>query len=257
VRKIILVTTGLICTVASLAPATATVVPIVTYNQVSSGSTLRWVRAPSGTGGQLFTIASSNSTTPGSATVNFGFLQPVLAALGPLAAKLTLTASSTQAAVPVAGFLTQQSMTGQFAFTYTGAAPLTVGFTTYNTGANLLSGSFTNGVIVGATGGTAGFFSASTGGGSAISMASDFIDFVASTKFDLSVGLNALSSPFGQSNAQSALNSFRAAGNGSFGADAPGITATIPEPASWALMVGGFGALGATMRRRRLRRVAA
>jgi len=27
--------------------------------------------------------------------------------------------------------------------------------------------------------------------------------------------------------------------------------ASVPEPASWALMIGGFGMVGATMRRRR------
>lgn len=237
--------------IGALAPASATIVPIATYNQVISGSTVRWVRAPGGTGGQVYTIASPSSSTAGGVTINFGFLKPVLAALGPLEAKLTLTASSPVAAVPVAGFLTQQALSGQFAFTYTGAAPLTVGFTTYYSGANLLSGTFVDGVIVGGTGSTAGYFSASTGSGSTITMASDFIDFVASTQFDFSIGLNALTNPFGQTNAQAALNSFRAASGGSLSSDATGLTATIPEPTSWALMIGGFGALGVALRRRR------
>ena len=36
-----------------------------------------------------------------------------------------------------------------------------------------------------------------------------------------------------------------------YGANAKALTAAVPEPASWAMMVGGFGMLGATMRRRR------
>ena len=38
--------------------------------------------------------------------------------------------------------------------------------------------------------------------------------------------------------------------NGSFAIRLSGRTAAVPEPASWALMVGGFGALGYTLRRR-------
>jgi hypothetical protein len=199
----------------------------------------------------LFTISSPGSTTPGSATVNFSFLQPVLAALGPLNAKLTLAASSPVAATSVVTFLAQQPVSGHFAFTYTGAAPLTVGYTSYATGSNLLSGTFTWATIVGGRGNTAGTMSASTGAGSVISMTSDFLDLTGATSLDLAIGFTAMSSPFAVSNAQSALNSFRAATGGSFSSDAATLTATIPEPASWALMITGFGALGVALRRRR------
>ena len=250
-RKRVLIASAMVFATTAITPAAAVVAPIAVYNQVVTGSTMRWVRAPSGVGGQLFTIASSGSNTPGAASVDFSFLKPVLSALGPVASKLTLTATSTVAATPVLSYLAQTPVDGSFAFTYTGAAPLTVGFTTYNAGANLLSGTFTNATIVGITGGTSGNFSASTGAGSIISLASDFLDFSGANSFDFSIGFNAMTSPFGVSNAQSALNTFRAATGGSFGTDSAAMTATIPEPASWALMVTGFGGLGVALRRRR------
>ncbi|WP_010543554.1 FxDxF family PEP-CTERM protein [Sphingomonas elodea] len=40
-------------------------------------------------------------------------------------------------------------------------------------------------------------------------------------------------------------------GNGSYGAQA--VFAPVPEPASWAMMIGGFGFVGAAMRRRNVR----
>ncbi|HPU14635.1 MAG TPA: PEPxxWA-CTERM sorting domain-containing protein [Polymorphobacter sp.] len=250
-RKSILIASAFVSAAAANAPAAATVVPIAVYNQVVTGSTMRWVRAPGGVGGQLYTISSSSSSTPGSATVQFTFLQSVLGALGPLSSSFSLAASSLTAATPVLSFLAQQPLTGSFAFTYTGAAPLTIGHTTYTTGANLLSATFTNGTIVGARGGTSGTLSASTGAGSIITMASDFLDLSGATNLDLAIGFSAMSSPFGVTNAQSALNSFRTATGGSFGSDSAALTANIPEPASWALMVTGFGALGVALRRRR------
>ncbi|RYD23268.1 MAG: PEP-CTERM sorting domain-containing protein [Lysobacteraceae bacterium] len=37
----------------------------------------------------------------------------------------------------------------------------------------------------------------------------------------------------------------------SFKLSSIGVTAAVPEPASWAMMIVGFGAVGATMRRRK------
>jgi hypothetical protein len=42
------------------------------------------------------------------------------------------------------------------------------------------------------------------------------------------------------------LNSFRANGGGNFS-----FTASVPEPGAWALMIVGFGGVGAAMRSRR------
>ncbi|MES3026694.1 MAG: PEPxxWA-CTERM sorting domain-containing protein [Pseudomonadota bacterium] len=39
--------------------------------------------------------------------------------------------------------------------------------------------------------------------------------------------------------------------NETFGVQFSAVTASVPEPASWAMMISGFGMIGATMRRRR------
>ena len=39
---------------------------------------------------------------------------------------------------------------------------------------------------------------------------------------------------------------------GSFGGQLDFTVAAVPEPATWSLMIGGFGLLGAAMRRRRV-----
>ncbi len=44
---------------------------------------------------------------------------------------------------------------------------------------------------------------------------------------------------------------FQGGDDESWGIDNFSLSATVPEPASWALMIGGFGAVGAALRRRR------
>lgn len=50
---------------------------------------------------------------------------------------------------------------------------------------------------------------------------------------------------------------FIAFDNVTFGSDRPGGGGVIPEPATWAMLITGFGLVGATMRRRRVARVSA
>lgn len=257
-RRFNLVASALLVGVAGLsAPASAVVVTFATYNQVGSGANLRWVRAPSGVGGQLFTIASPNAGSAGAVRVNFSFLQPVLAALGQLAADFSLNGfvASNNSAQQIGPFVAQDGVDGSFSFTYAGVAPLQIGQTFYAAGANLLSGTFSNALLVGGSGGTAGVVSASGGAGSIISFTSDFLNLTG-PNHNLAISLSSITQAL-FANTGKSLNGFKTASNGAFSADTASLTATIPEPASWALMIGGFAFVGISLRRRRSTAVSA
>jgi hypothetical protein len=105
---------------------------------------------------------------------------------------------------------------------------------------------------------TSGGISASTASGATISYSSDFIDFSNSLNRDAAFSLTAIQSLVGgvnkglnQSVSGKALRSFRATATGSFSYD-PAVSANaVPEPATWAMLLGGFGLIGATARRSR------
>lgn len=255
-RRFSLVAATLLVGAVSLsAPASAVVVTFATYNQVGSGANLRWVRAPGGVGGQLFTISSPNSGSAGAVRVNFSFLQPVLAALGQIAADFSLNSvvASNNAAQQIGPFVAQDGLNGSFSFT--SIAPFQIGQTFYAAGANLLSGSFTNALMVGGSGGTAGVASASEGAGSIISFTSDFLNF-SGPNHNFAISLNSITQAL-FANPGKSLNGFKTSSNGAFSADPATLTATIPEPAGWALMIGGFALVGIGLRRRRATMVSA
>lgn len=203
-------------------------------------------------GGSLFTIATPGGTTPGAVATNFTFLNPVLYALGPLAAAFTFdaTASAGSVAQAAGGYVYQPVMSGTFAFTYTGATPLHVLNRVYRTGANLLSATFVGGTIIGQNGATSGSASASTSvPGETISYASDFIRFNKTIDHDFAISASAITAALGFKQYQ-ALNSFKATTTGSFSTQPlPTLAAGAPEPASWAMLVVGFGLIGVARRR--------
>lgn len=110
--------------------------------------------------------------------------------------------------------------------------------------ANLLTVTFTDAVLTG--GGTSGvFFDAQPGVGT-ITYTSDFIDFSTSTAEDFALSFSGLTHPLGS-------ETWTADGTGTFANDnreRPG--GSVPEPATWAMMIVGFGAAGAVLRRRRI-----
>ena len=232
-------------TMMSMAPAhAATLMKFGDFSEVGNGANVRWVK--NNTGGSLFTIATPTGTTLGNAKVKFNFDLPYLADLNNLAAnyRMSVTAPAGSAALNGGlGFFTQPNLQGSFSFIYTGPNTIIDGFAV-NTGANLLSATFFNdAAIQGRVKGTAGTMFASTDTGSVIHYTSDFIDFKHSYIRDFSNSLNAVKPTFGYTSGK-ALNSFTASDVGEFGV-------AIPEPATWATTILGFGLLGATLRRRR------
>ncbi|MDB5422925.1 MAG: hypothetical protein JWQ29_341 [Phenylobacterium sp.] len=240
---------------AIAAPSQATV--FAQYSPDSNAAIYRWVNNGannSGTGGQLYTTATGTATVPGAANVHFSFLDPSLSSLMFVPAKFTLNAtvaSGNPAAFAVGpNTWTQTNLNGGFSFIYTGASH-TFGsiFVAHN--ANLLSGTFTDAWIQGA-GGTGSTNLSATNGGS-MTFTSDFEQFLnldAGTE-EFAMNLLSVNPAFGALPGK-ALKSFRANGGGNFNFE----TAMVPEPATWGLMLVGFGGVGALLRHRRRQGVA-
>ena len=120
--------------------------------------------------------------------------------------------TATATALPVVGADVTQLFSGSLTFTL--LAPQ-LGLSGWST--NALTVTFTNAVLDAAIGGGAATLQANSGSGSTT----------------LAI-------------AGSRLPNFRISGTGTFAATLP-----TPEPASWSMMVGGFGLMGALMRSRR------
>jgi hypothetical protein len=165
-------------------------------------------------------------------------------------ADFTLLASVTNSPALTAGpFKIEQNIVGSFSILSTSA--ITIGGTTFAAGANLLSGSFTLGTIFGGTNSTSGSFSSATTSGATITYTSDFLDFLPTLDRDFALSLTSIT-PGLNNSTNRALRTFKALSTGSFSTDpAPTPIVAVPEAATWAMFIGGFGLMGASLRRRR------
>ncbi len=244
-------------------PAAAVVVTFATFSATTSANNFRLVNSGNNaartTDATVYSTATGTATTPGSAPVKFSFLIPQLAPfITDVNALYTLSGSiAKNSPVSSSGFFIQSGYSGSFSFLTTSAITISgPGFIThtYAAGSNLLSGTFSNGNIVGTIGSTSGSAFASGPSGVNITFTSDFLDFSGSALLDRATSLTAVTSPFSKhSGLNGALNGFRAVTGGQFSSDPVPIvnfTAPVPEPGSWALLVVGFGMVGATLRRR-------
>jgi hypothetical protein len=232
---------------ASLSVAAAHAVTFAEYGAVDSNANLEWTLSNSAAGGTL-------STTGAGASANtvFTFLTPALSSLADLPARFTLSATAASDTVMAGGQVIEPDFSGTFSFTYTGATPLTVGGHSYTTGANLLSGTFSGAALVGpASGSTAGFQDSSLSGGS-VTYTSAIAPISATGDKGLSLELTSVLPLFGAGSGN-ALGSFTGVSTGSFASDiaSNGGGGGIPEPATWAVMLAGFGGIGAAIRSRR------
>ncbi len=272
-RFILLTATAAIAATAAT-PASADITAFANYSGVG-GANMYWLRSGTtyssvGTptqiaasrasaiataGGRFFTIATPTSTTVGAVASKFTFLNPVLYALGQLDASYRFDATATNGSVAqtAGSFVYQPIVSGTFAFIYTGAGDITVNRVVYHTGSNLLSATFTGGTIAGQNGATSGSATASTSvAGETITYTSDFIDFSHTTAQDLSISLSSITNGLNAGSFQ-ALRSFATTTTGSFSTDPlPTLTSATPEPESWAMLITGFGLVGAARRGRRV-----
>jgi hypothetical protein len=110
---------------------------------------------------------------------------------------------------------------------------------------NLLTVSFTNAQLDASQGD--GAFTFKSNATSLITFTSDFLDFSKVVNKDFSLSFSG-SSPTFDAPLGSSSRSLSTSGSGTFASEPlPG----VPEPASWAMMLGGFGLLGATLRTRK------
>jgi len=202
-----------------------------------------------GTGGAFFTTATPTGTTVGATNVHFSFLALGLTDLQFVPVKFTLNttvASGSPATfTPGPNTWTQTNVNGGFSFIYTGVTK-TFGAIQVLHNANLLSGAFTDAWIQG-NGGTGSTNLSIGNGGAFTSLTSDFnLGNVDPSSEEFALNLLGVTPAFGAKPGK-ALKSFRANGGGNFSLE----ILSVPEPATWTMMLMGFGGMGAMIRRRR------
>jgi hypothetical protein len=228
---------------------------ITGYNTVTTKATNITPKA------EIYTTNGS-STTAAATAAKFKFMWPVLSPLtaslaGEQNALMTLHALSTHAPQAVANnqFI-QLFDSGTLSFARTTPVRHVGAHGAYGPNlTNLLSVTFTNAVLTGMWGGTAVALTASTPS-SQISFVSDFMKFDAGntpTEFSFSIGETAATPAITRAlvdptltnvTGARSLANFRGNPLGQFSSNG------VPEPANWALLIGGFALIGASARRR-------
>ncbi|MGZ6018130.1 MAG: PEPxxWA-CTERM sorting domain-containing protein [Phenylobacterium sp.] len=227
----------------------------------SNANNIDWVST--GTGGSIFSTSSATSNTLGAAAVKFTFLgDPSLADFDHLNAALTLSGSVTNTPAMFDGATYTQTAinNGSFSFLYTGPSETLDGKTLVKNSTVLFSGTFSGAWIQGA-GGVGGLDVTIANGGNAVFSSSiyDLSNAVPGSD-EFTFHLGTVTPNFASTNPSTSctggvcanpgttsLNSFRAHAGGDF----QDLQLTVPEPATWALMIMGFGGAGVMLRRRR------
>jgi hypothetical protein len=230
---------------------------ITGYNTVTTKSTKITPKA------EIYTTNGSN-TTAAAAPVSFSYLSPISSGFssrlsGPLNALFSMDAIATTTPTVTGGSLTQLLDSGTISFKL--ATPIyRLDALGHNIGpalSNLLTVTFKNAELIGTASGT----TISLGGSSIlnpVSFTSDFRTFdLPNSEYDFSITGVAASNALSVAAIDPSLtnvtgghtfNSFRVATVGLF-------SASVPEPASWGMMVLGFGLMGAGLRGARRQRL--
>jgi hypothetical protein len=237
---------------AASLPAHADV--IAQFQPNSGKADYKWVKSNSGAGGHLFSVSDAGSKGPQGVAAHITFLDPALADLSNLQAVFTLDAfvDDGNAATfnSASKTFTQNGLTGSFSLIYSGD-DTTIDGIALTKGENLLSGSFTNAWIQGFNTSGSANLAAGSGGSTFTSAVADFSHVVAGSQA-FALNLLVVAPKFHAADGK-ALDSFTASGGGNFAQD---VAAGVPEPATWGLMILGFGGVGALMRSQRRRAAA-
>ncbi len=169
--------------------------------------------------------------------------------IGPLDAHLSIDAVSNLGTTSGSGAGSRVQMfdtvtNGSITFTLDTAAAEGNGTRT-----DLLTVSFTNAELDASQGN--GSFTFKSNANSVITFTSDFLDFSNVVDKDFAFSFSGASPTFSSTLGNSG-RSTSFSGSGTFASDpAPLVVGGVPEPATWALMLGGFGLLGLSMRTRK------
>lgn len=263
IKRNILLGVGILAAALFAGPAQAIVTTFASFTNIGSSTNLRWVVSDNDAGGNFsrnatfYTTQDFGSTEPGTSLVQFSFLQPQLAPLVfNTLANFTLTGSVTSTIATLqSGLLVQNNLTASFSFR--SLTPIFIDGTEFAPGSNLLSGSFSSGVLAGVRNSNSGGISAADPFAS-ITYTSDFLTFSPFSSNDsLALSLTSISPRLNALNAAEdimltptrAVRSFRAVAQGDFSSDpAP---EPVPEPATWGMLIVGFGMVGFVARRRK------
>lgn len=287
---LLLATVGALAVTAAATPSRADIQTFAEFHQLTTVKGVHWIRTQVGAsnsfsrleGGRLFTENSATAhigDAAGELSTSFSFLDPFLTAALDEGTGLkagfildaTVTPSTSGVFVDSDGNWTQDHVNGSFAFIYRGASPISDGHTTVSNGDVLLSGVFHDAALRGKAGGSTIGFDDSTFEGLThnIDYFSPFLDFSASvpdpghliTGRDFVFGVSSIKSPglgigpatvciVGVGPCAKTFNDFDGTASGNMGAN-PSPKTYVPEPATWSLMILGFGGVGTLLRSRR------
>jgi hypothetical protein len=210
--------------------------------QVGSANTVRWART-SGTGAAAVYSLSTIVRSGLQPRYDFRFFFPDGSSQR-IATRMTILATSSGAATLTgpSNMRIQQNLTGGL-IRFTALAPTTI---KGQTGTNVLTVAFTGGQINGRIGEGALSFQASEPG-DLISYSSSFFNFNNVIDDNFAFSFTSVSPVAGLTGTGAArrLRAFTASSTATFG------TSIVPEPATWAMLIVGFGMVGFASRRRR------
>lgn len=147
------------------------------------------------------------------------------------------------------GFLEQDGVSGSFSFIYSGPTETVDGLKYIQNVSNLLSGSLSNGIISGQSGSSSASFVDSANQGGSLTFTSDYLKLSSNPLANgLSISMTSVL-PLIFAVPGESLESFKSVTGGSF--DSATVILAVPEPATWSLMILGFGLAGLALRRRR------
>lgn len=255
-KKIIAIGAIAASTLIAVAPSSAAVVDFGQFSSIGNTRNFRWIG--NGSNATFYTTSTASATSAGVTRVSFSYTQDALAPFAQnLFADLLINGTVTNTNATINGMdIVQSNITGTFSLILANLPgnTITVGNNpTFGAGTNLISGDFSNVTLSGRRN-----LTLLGGTGSGTNFTSGVLSFDQGSSFEVLLGISSITPGVNATNAANAvtgapnkaLRSFRGRIGATFSSDPAAITPSVPEPASWMLMIAGFGMVGVSARRR-------